>query len=56
VAAFGYCAVMSATVPREFFIVMTTPVFGPGAGETRPVITIGCVPEYDARLVWSVTA
>ncbi len=36
---------MSAKLPVEFFIVMMTAVFAPGAGDTVPVTTMGCVPE-----------
>lgn len=36
---------MSAMFPAEFLIVITTAVFGPGAGETAPEILIGCAPE-----------
>lgn len=39
----------------EFAISITTPVLGPGAGDTVPVIAIGCVPEYDCEAVWRVT-
>lgn len=39
----------------EFAISITTPVLGPGAGDTVPVIAIGCVPEYDGEAVWRVT-
>jgi len=35
-------------------ITTTTPVFGPGAGETTPVIAIGWTPEYVAASVWTV--
>ena len=37
----GIASSMSATVPAEFFIVIMTAVFAPGAGETVPVITMG---------------
>ena len=45
---------ISATLPVGFFIVLITPVFGPGAGETVPVILMGCAPEYEGWSVWSV--
>jgi len=44
----------SAMLPPEFIIVMMTPVFGPGAGDMVPVITIAWMPEYEGRLVWTV--
>jgi len=48
-------APVSARVPPEFNIVMTTAVPAPGAGDTTPVMTMGVVPEYEGRLVWTVT-
>jgi hypothetical protein len=42
---FGKTSFMSATDPAGFFIVMMTPVFGPGAGEMTPVIMMGWAPE-----------
>ncbi len=41
----GKTSLMSATLPTEFLMVMMTPVFGPGAGETTPVMVMGCAPE-----------
>jgi len=46
-------SVASATDPPALFIVMTIPVFGPGAGETTPEIRIGAVPEYEGEFVWT---
>jgi len=46
---------MSATLPAESFIVTMIAVFASAsAGETTPVIKIGCSPEYEGALVWSV--
>jgi hypothetical protein len=50
----GMTSLMSATVPAAFFIVIITPVFGPGAGEMTPVMVMGCAPEYDGMSVWRV--
>jgi len=46
VVELGMAKATSATLPPEFLIVMTTPVFVPGGGDTTPVITIGWMPEY----------
>jgi hypothetical protein len=35
----------STTVPAGFFIVTTTAVFGPGAGDTVPLVVIVCAAE-----------
>jgi hypothetical protein len=51
---FGKTSLMSATLPAGFVTVTMIPVFGPGAGETTPVISIGSAPEYDDASVSSV--
>ena len=36
---------MSTTTPAGFFIVTTTAVFAPGAGDTTPLIVMVCAAE-----------
>jgi hypothetical protein len=50
----GKASSASAIDPPEFFMVMMTAVFGPGAGEIVPVITIGWTPEYEDAFVFRV--
>jgi hypothetical protein len=45
---------MSTTVPLGFFTVTITPVFGPGTGETVPLIMILCDPPYEGESVLTV--
>jgi len=48
-------APVSAKVPTEFNIVMTTAVPAPGAGDTTPVMWMGVAPVYVGWSVWTVT-
>jgi hypothetical protein len=54
VVGFGMASSASAIAPPESFIVMMTPVFGPGAGEIVPDITMGWMPEYEDKFVLRV--
>ncbi len=54
VETLGKTSLMSARLPAGFVTVMMTAVFGPGAGETTPVMWIGWSPEYEGASVWRV--
>jgi hypothetical protein len=55
VVALAETSSMSTIIPVGFLTVTTTPVFGPGAGETAPVMTMGCTPVYEGAFVVTVT-
>jgi hypothetical protein len=46
---------MSTVALLGFEMTTMTAVFGPGAGDTVPLIVIWAVPTYEVRLVWTAT-
>jgi len=46
---------MSTVALLGFETTTMTAVFGPGAGDTVPLIDICAIPTYEARSVWTVT-
>ena len=46
---------MSTVAWLGFETTTMTAVFGPGAGDTVPLIAICAIPTYEARSVWTVT-